>query len=85
MGVCVDLFKEYENEEEVVYRFFSCEDEEKAGKIQFNKLGKRSIELEPAKGEGANYYFLKAVGAIQKHVRNSSNSDGFPEFLFSQS
>ncbi|MEI4801708.1 hypothetical protein WAZ07_10270 [Bacillus sp. FJAT-51639] len=85
MGVCVDLFKEYENKEEVVYRFFPCEDEEKAGKIQFNKLEKRSVELEPAKGEGANYYFLKAVGAVQKYVRNASNLDEFPEFLFSQS
>ena len=44
---------------------FPCEDEEAAGKIQFNKLEKSSVELEPAKGEGANYYFLKAVGAIQ--------------------
>ncbi|MEM5672506.1 hypothetical protein AAHB54_18230 [Bacillus cereus] len=40
MGVCVDLFKEYENKEKVVYRFFPCEDEEAAGKIQFNKLEK---------------------------------------------
>lgn len=71
MGLCVDLFKEYENEEE-----------EKSGKIQFNKLEKRSVELEPAKVESADYYFLKAVGSIQKHARNS---DEFPEFLFSQS
>ncbi|WP_238137631.1 MULTISPECIES: hypothetical protein [Bacillus cereus group] len=85
MGVCVDLFKEYENKEKVVYRFSPCEDEEAAGKIQFNKLEKSSVELEPAKGEGANYYFLKAVGAIQKHVRNSPDSVEFPEFLFSQS
>ncbi|MDZ5609220.1 hypothetical protein U2I54_19665 [Bacillus pseudomycoides] len=85
MGVCVDLFKEFENEEKVIYRFFPCEDKEKAGKIQFNKRLKRSEELEPAKGESANHYFLKAVGAIQKHVRHSSNSDKFPEFLFSQS
>ncbi|PGX89878.1 hypothetical protein COE15_27230 [Bacillus cereus] len=82
MGLCVDLFKEYENEEEVVYRFFPCEEEEKSGKIQFNKLEKRSVELEPAKVESADYYFLKAVGSIQKHARNS---DEFPEFLFSQS
>lgn len=33
MGVCVDLFKEYENKEEVVYRFFPCEDEKKQEKF----------------------------------------------------
>ncbi|WP_245212021.1 hypothetical protein, partial [Bacillus anthracis] len=60
MGVCVDLFKEYENKEKVVYRFFPCEDEEAAGKIQFNKLEKSSVELEPAKGEGA-IIFLKQL------------------------
>ncbi|WP_338259409.1 hypothetical protein, partial [Bacillus anthracis] len=56
----VDLFKEYENKEKVVYRFFPCEDEEAAGKIQFNKLEKSSVELEPAKGEGA-IIFLKQL------------------------